>query len=151
MNIGIAFDKNDLYFVEDFEDDYVSWSTLDLSKEVRLQGNIINAGQSISQVTIYFDKPASLTSQQLSNSPYQDGYDFGSYVGIAISSPPSGHQDKQPDTGIVITANTWNETEQNFNITFDMSSAFARCGKGVYTLYLCTDSNEYLTSLSIWN
>jgi hypothetical protein len=151
VSIGIAYDKQDLYFVEDFEDDYISWSTLHLSTEVRLQGTILSTGLSISQLEIYFDKPTSLTSQQLSSPAYQDGSEHGSYVGMVVSSPPSGYQYEQPGRGVTIIANTWNQTGQNFEITFDMSSAFAQCGKGVYTLYLWTDSDECLTSLSIWN
>jgi uncharacterized protein YkwD len=151
VSIGIAYDNNDLYFVEDFEDEYVSWSTLSLSNQVLMQGTILKAGQSILQVAIYFDNPTSLTTQQLSNAPYQDGYDAGTYVGNAVSPPPSGYQYSQPDKGILIIANAWSEAGQNFDINFDMSTAFAKYGKGVYTLYLWTDSNDYLTTFSIWN
>ena len=151
VSIGIAFDNNDVYLVQDFEDDYISWSTLSLSNQVVMQGTILKAGESISQVAIYFDNPTSLTTQQLSNAPYQGGYDAGTYVGMVVSPPPSGSQYLPPEKGILIIASTWNEAGQNFNIIFDMSTAFAQYGKGVYTLYLWTNSDEYLTSLSIWN
>ncbi len=151
VSIGIAYDNTDLYFVEDFEDDYISWSMLSLSNQVQMQGTILKAGETISQVAIYYDNPTSLTSQQLSHAPYQDGYDSGTYVGMGVSPPPAGSQYQQPKEGILIIANAWSETGQNFNINFDMSAAFAQRGRGVYTLYLWTDSNNYLTSLSIWN
>jgi uncharacterized protein YkwD/ribosomal protein L37AE/L43A len=151
VSIGIAFDNNDIYLVQDFEDVYVSWSTLSLSNQVIMQGTILKAGESISQVAIYFDNPTPLTTQQLENPPYNGGYDAGIYVGMVVSPPPSGSQYLPPEEGILIIANTWSEAGQNFNIRFDMSTAFAQYGKGVYTLYLWTNSDEYLTSFSIWN
>jgi uncharacterized protein YkwD len=151
ISIGIAYDRDNLYFVQDFEDDYVSWLTLSLSHQVLMQGTILKAGESISQVAIYFDNPMPLTTQQLGNPPYDNGYDAGTYVGMVVSPPPSGSEYQQPKEGILIIANGWSETGQDFNINFDLSTAFARCGKGVYTLYLWTDSNNYLTTLSIWN
>jgi uncharacterized protein YkwD len=151
VSIGIAFDNNDVYLVQDFEDDYVSWSTLSLSNQVRMQGTILKAGESISQIAIYFDNPTSLTTQQLSNAPYQGGYDAGTYVGMVVSPPSPGWQYQQPDEGIMIIANEWSETGQNFLINFDMSTAFTQYGRGVYTLYLWTESSNHLTTLSIWN
>lgn len=150
VSIGIAYDSNNLYFVQDFEDDYVLWSTLSLSNQVLMQGTILKAGESISQVAIYFDNPTPLATRQLGNPPYDSGYDAGTYVGMVVSPPPSGSQYQQPEEGILIIASAWSESGQNFNISFDLSTAFARCGKGVYTLYLWTDSN-CLTSFSIWN
>ncbi len=151
VSIGIAYDHTNIYFVQDFEDDYVSWSTLTLSTQVVMQGTILKAGESISQVVIYFDNPTPLTTQQLDNPPYDGSYDAGTYVGMVVSPPPLGSQYLPPEEGILIVANTWSEAGQNFNIRFDMSTAFVQYGMGVYTLYLWTDSNNYLTSLSIWN
>jgi uncharacterized protein YkwD len=151
VRIGIAYDRNNVYFVEDFEDDYVSWSTLTLSTQVVMQGTILKSGESISQVAIYFDNPMPLTTQQLGSPPYDGSYDSGTYVGMAVSPPSSGSQYLPPEEGILIVANTWSEAGQNFNVRFDMSTAFAQYGKGVYTLYLWTDSSNHLTSLSIWN
>jgi uncharacterized protein YkwD len=150
VSIGIAFDNNDVYLVQDFEDDYVSWSTLSLYSQVVMQGTILKPGESISQVAIYFDNPTPLTTQQLDNPPYNSGYDAGTYVGMAVSPPPSGSQYLPPEKGILIVADTWSEAGQNFDIQFSMSTAFAQWGEGVYTLYLWTDSN-HLTTLSIWN
>jgi uncharacterized protein YkwD len=151
VSIGIAFDNNDGYLVQDFEDDYVSWSTLTLSTQVVMQGTILKSGESISQVAIYFDNPTPLTTQQLDSPPYDGSYDSGTYVGMAVSPPPAGSQYLPPKEGILIVANTLSEAGQNFNLRFDMSPAFAQYGKGVYTLYLWTDSDDCLTSLSIWN
>jgi uncharacterized protein YkwD len=151
VSIGTAFDNNDVYLVQDFEDDYVSWSTLSLSTQVVMEGTILKAGEPISQVAIYFDNPMPLTTQQLDNPPYDSSYDAGTYVGMVVSPPPVGSHYLPPEEGILIVADTWNEAGQNFNIEFDMSTAFAQYGTGVYTLYPWTDSNNHLTTLSIWN
>jgi hypothetical protein len=145
VSIGISYDFHNLYVVQDFEDDYISWSTLSLSSQVRMQGTILKSGESISQVEICFDKPAPLTSRQLENSPYDGSYDQGTYVGLAVASGWEATE------GMTITATTWSQAGSDFAIEFDLSPAFVKYGKGVYTLYLLTDSNNYLTTLSVWN
>lgn len=151
VSIGIAYDSSNICFVEDFEDDYVSWSTLTFSTQAAMQGTISKAGQTIMQVAIYFDKPTNLTTQQLENPPYDGAYDSGTYVGVVVSPPPSGQEYSQPTEGIMIIATTWGQTGQNFYIRFDLSSAFAKYGQGIYTLLLFTETNSYLTTLSVWN
>ncbi len=152
VSIGIAYDKYNVYFVEDFEDDYVEWSTLSSSgSQVEMSGTITQPNLTISQVAIYYDNVGNLTVQQLSNSLYQGGYDSGTYVGQILPPLPAGGSYSQPESGIIIIATAWSQTGQNFDITFDLSPAFAQSGVGVYTLCLWTDSNTYLTTYSIWN
>jgi uncharacterized protein YkwD len=151
VSIGIAYDNHNIYLVQDFEDDYVSWSSLSASNnQVTMRGTITQKTFSFSQIGIYYDKTASLTSQQLSNAPYQGGYDSGTYVGMVVSPPPEGSYYDSPTRGILIEASTWSQSGQSFSISFDLSSAKAKCGSGVYTLYLWTDSDCYLTTYSIW-
>ena len=145
VSIGIAYDSNNVYFVQDFEDDYITWTTLSLSTQVVMQGTILTKEDSISQIAIYFDNPTPLTTQQLDNSPYDNGYDAGTYVGLVVSGGWEATE------GITITATTWSQSGSNFDIAFDLSPAFTKYGKGVYTLYLWTDSDNCLTSFSIWN
>jgi hypothetical protein len=146
VNIGIAYDSNNLYLVEDFENDYIAWSNLNRSdSEMIMAGTIIQSGLSISNVAIYYDRIANLTTQQLANAPYNGSYDSGTFVGMAV---PSGWKSTE---GITITAKTWSQTGQNFQVDFDLSPAFAQFGNGVYTLYLTTQLNDFLTSYSIWN
>lgn len=144
VNIGIAYDSHNLYLVEDFENDHITWSTLNQSgNEMTMDGTITKAGLSISDVAIYYDEIANLTTQQLEHAPYNGSYDQGTLVGLAV---PSGLKSQE---GITIPAKTWSQTGQDFQIDFDLSPAFAQFGKGVYTLYLTTTSNNYLTSFSV--
>jgi len=151
VSIGISYNNTAICLVQDFEDNYVSWDTLTVSNnEVIMKGTTIKQESSILQIAIYYDNPLPLTTQQLGNPPYDKGYDTGTFVGIVVSPLPSGWEYQQPDEGILIIANGWNETLQGFNINFDLSTAFAQCGKGVYTLYLGTESNNHLTTYSVW-
>lgn len=146
VNIGIAHDHNNVYLVQDFEDDYVQWATLSsLGTNVQMSGTIAEANLTISQVAIYYDRVSNLTVQQLSNPIYQDGYDSGTSVGSVV---PSGWRAGE---GITINAKTWSQVGQNFEVTFDLSPAYAQSGVGFYTLYLWTNSNNYLTTYSILN
>jgi len=140
-----------VYFVEDFEDDYVAWSTLSLSSQVVMQGTILRNGESISTLNIYFDSPTPLPLSQLDKAPYNGSYGTGSYVGLVVPPLDSNSHYMPPEKGILMMANTWSTSGQNFNLSFDMSAAFAQCGKGVYTIYLWTDSNNCLTTLCVWN
>ncbi len=147
VSIGIAYDGNNIYLVQDFENDFVSWESLGCSgSQVTMQGTLSKSGLSINSVAIFFDSVGNLTTQQLANSPYQGGYSVGTTVGQAL--PPNW----QAGEGITITASAWSQSGQSFSIAFDLSSAFARYGSGVYTLYLMTGEStaSSLTTYSIW-
>jgi uncharacterized protein YkwD len=150
VSIGIAYDSSHVYLVQDFEDDYVDWTTLTSSSGQTKISGTLQSSVIISQVAVYYDKVSTLTAQQLSNAPYQDGYDPGTYVGEVVTPAAEGSYYVPPDEGILIEASSWVQTSQSFDIAFDLSSVFVQSGTGVYTLYLWTDSGTYLTTYSIW-
>ena len=144
VSIGISYNDNNLYFVQDFENDHIEWETLTIiNSEVTMEGTILDEGLSVEHVVIYYDNPASLTVEQVTKPPYDLSYDLGTFVGIAL---PSGWETVE---GITITAHVWNQTEQYFEIQFNLSEAFTTHGKGVYTLCLQTEDN-FLTTYSVW-
>jgi uncharacterized protein YkwD len=146
VSIGISYGGGRLYFVEDFINDYVNWSTFTVvQNQVSLAGSLSNQ-MTLSEVNIFYDSlPSNLTSYQLDNSPYNGAYTQGTFVGMAL---PPNYQSQQ---GVTITAQTWVQSGLTFRIEFDMSQAFNLYGKGVYTIYLQTDSQDSLTSYSIWH
>lgn len=146
VSIGISYGNGRLYFVEDFIDDYVNWSTFTVAQnQVTLIGSL-SKQLSLSQVNIFYDSLSSnLTTDQLDNSPYQGSYTQGTFTGMAL--PP----DYQSQQGITITAQTWVQSGLTFQIKFDLSQIFNAYGKGVYTMYLQTSSQDFLTSYSIWH
>ncbi len=144
VSIGVAYDRDSLYLVQDFEDSYIDWSTLKLSgTTIEMNGTITKPNLNIEQVGIYYDNPTNLTTQQLANPPYQGSYSSGTYIGAVV---PTGYMSGQ---GITITAQTWNQTGQEFELKFDLALAFVQEGKGAYTLYLWTSNDNYLTTYSI--
>jgi uncharacterized protein YkwD len=144
VDIGIAYDGYSFYLVQDFENDYVEWETFAIhNNEVTMKGTLIKQGLSIDDVAIYYDNPAPLTVEQLTNTPYNYSYDMGTFVGMAL---PSGWK---AVGGITIEAKVWT-LEQNFEVQFNLSEAFTTRGEGVYTLCLRTEDNDFLTTYSVW-
>jgi hypothetical protein len=152
VSIGIAYaEDKGLYFVEDFENDYVEWSKLTVSNgEITMTGTLTKSGLTLEKIAIYFEAPVSLTTQQIANPPYSGSYGVGSYVGLAL--PPG----MAAVGGITMTASTWSQNGKSFQISFSLSQAINSHGKGVYTLFLQsnlenTATEDYsLTSYSLW-
>ncbi len=150
VSIGIAYDNHNVHYVQDFEDDYIEWSTfmdINSESEVTLSGSFRVRQLSIESINIFYDAyPTNLTSDQL-NSFYSGSYSQGTFVGMAL--PPNYYSVE----GITITAQKWMQTDTHFQIRFDLSQAFDAYDKGIYTLYLQSDSESYhyLTSYSFLN
>jgi uncharacterized protein YkwD len=147
VSIGVAYNNHNVYLVQDFENDYVSWNVLNANNnQVTLEGTIQGQQSGIEQIGIFYDNPTPLTSSQLEQAQYQDGYDAGTYVGLVL--PPNW----QATGGITITADSWTQSGNNFQISFSLSQAVAAFGKGVYTLYLETGSStaDALLTYSVW-
>jgi uncharacterized protein YkwD len=147
VSIGIAYDNQNMYLVQDFENDYISWNVLSVdNNQVTLQGTEQGKQSNIKQIAIFYDNPTPLTPSQLEQAQYQDGYDAGTYVGSVL--PPNW----QATEGITITADSWTQSGNNFQISFSLSQAVAAFGKGVYTLYLETGSStaDALLTYSVW-
>jgi hypothetical protein len=154
VSIGIAYDHNHVYFVEDFEDDYISWSQLSVdNNEVAMQGIIQSQQTNIQQIAVYYDNPSPLTVNQLNNPPYQHSYDAGTLVAIVVPPLPAGqYYDWSGITEEGIVANNWTQNGNDFQISFSLSQIVVINGKGVYTLYLYTGSDpvDCITTHSIW-
>jgi uncharacterized protein YkwD len=132
VSIGIAYDHNYLYFVQDFENDYILWNQLNkTNNQVMMQGTIQRPQQNnIQQIAVFYDDPAPLTVNQLNQSPYQTGYNAGTYVGSVL--PPNW----QATEGITITADNWHQSGSDFRFSFSLLEAIAAHGNGVYTIYV---------------
>ncbi len=146
VSIGIAYDSNNVYFVEDFENDYITWNVLDVNNDqVTMQGTIQKQGSTIQSVAIFHDNITALTVAQMNSAPYNGSYDPGTYVGLAL--PPRW----EAPGAITITADSWNQNGSDFQISFSLLKATSAYGKGAYTLYVEIGSStaDALTSYSI--
>jgi uncharacterized protein YkwD len=147
VSIGIAYDKSNVYLVQDFEDDYITWSQLsDDSNQVTLQGTLQNLSSTIQRVAIFYDNVSALTVDQIKEPQYQNSYDAGTYVGLVL--PPNW----TAQSGVTVKADTWSLSGQDFRIVFSLDKAISTYGGGWYTLYLETGSstNDALLTHSIW-
>ncbi len=132
VSIGIAYDSHNVYLVQDFEDDYVSWSQLSYSGGIVTMKGTIERQGNIQQVAIYFDNANGLTASQLGQAPYTSGYNPGTFVGLVL---PSGFISQ---SGITIEATTWIQNGRSFDVSFPLNSAIEANSQGIYTLYLET-------------
>jgi len=150
VSIGIAFDNNNVYFVQDFENDYIEWSTMNFSMdgEIKMSGTFQHGELSAKWINIFYDNlPSNLTSEQMAKPAYTGSYTMGTFVGMVV---PSGYESQE---GITITAQTWVQTGRTFQIRFNLSLAFNSHGEGVYTLCLQSDpdiTEDSLTNYSFW-
>ena len=145
VSIGIAYDSKNVYLVQDFEDDYVTWSQLSYTGgAVTMKGTTGREGN-IQQVAIFYDNTTGLTASQLGESPYNSGYNPGTFVGLVL---PSGYVSQG---GITVGATTWSLNGNSFDISFPMNQAIETNGQGIYTLYLETGSSttDSLTTYSL--
>lgn len=151
VSIGIAYDEHILYLVQDFEDEYIRWTALNVSGNgyVFLSGSLTGIERKIYTIGIFYDPhPKNLTPSQLSKSPYSGAYSMGTFVGAVV---PPGFSSTG---GITIVAQTWTQSGDKFQIRFSLSQAFKLYRDGVYNLCILSspeDGGEYLTTYSIWH
>ncbi len=149
VSIGVAHDDRNLYLVQDFENDYIHWSTINVSEngDVLLSGSFQTNNFSIQLISVYYDQLLELTPEQLNGPPYDGAYTQGTFVGAVL---PQGYHVPE---GITITAQTFSQRDGVFDISFDLSAAFDAKDIGIYTLYIQSILGKemiLLTSYSIW-
>lgn len=174
VSIGIAYDSANeaVYFVEDFEDSYISSLSLHLSGDIiTFQGSTQRdlTGWTGSawgaQIVVYYDPtPAGIDLSELTysaqcnqynelNEPiscqYRGAYNDGTQVSQVLAPCPAGY-DCSSDN--YTHAQTWQQSSGNFEIVFSISRLTAIHGSGVYTLYLYPvgDPTQPITSLSVF-
>lgn len=151
VSIGIVYDVNFVYLVEDFENLYINWTHLPFiasNGQVEISGYFPYA-KSVQMVEIFYDPlPSSLSSSQLDNFPYNGGYDQGTFVAGVV---PKGYQ---VNAGLTITASIWYLSTSQLQIVFDIKSLIGMHGSGVYTIYLVISTpsggQESFTSYSFF-
>jgi uncharacterized protein YkwD len=137
VNIGIAWNSNEVYLVQHFENDYIDLilspvfriinTNLEMTASMNL--NISN----IYSVSIHYDPyPQNISSSKLrSEEPYNlSYYDYGEYLGSIL---PSGYEAVD---GITVRPSEWIVNDQWFLIRSDLTDFFNLRGKGIYTMSL---------------
>lgn len=174
VSIGIAYNSTtqSVYLVEDFEDNYISSESLQVSgSTVTLSGitqeNLTGwvGGSSGADIVVYYDPtPSPIPASELVSIPsceqyselsepascaYQGSYSAGTQVAAVLAPCPPEHT-----CGVenFTFAQTWQQYYGNFEIVFSIGQLEAAYGNGVYTIYLWPvgDLTEPITSLSMF-
>ena len=154
VSIGIAYNANYLYLVQDFETYLTSLSSpIAQGNTVTLQGNTSQA-LSPSSVEVYYDPLPSPISPANLSAVYNTPYGPGTFVGGAV--PPCNNilqTCEKFDQGVTVSATNWHVGSNNIDIQFSLAKFIATEGDGVYTLYMvqgALSNPEYLTSISVF-
>ena len=154
VSIGVAYDSTHVYFVEDFENYYISLNTPILNgntTRVTLSGAPSIAMNPGSVLIFYDPTPANLSPSTL-NSQYDRAYDQGTFLG-GVLPPCNSFLGCCPVFQGYATdyASTWSVNSTSVDIVFSMSKFATQ--SGVYTIYLTQGSGssaKYYTSISLF-
>ena len=154
VSIGIAYDSTHVYFVEDFETDYISFGSplAQSGNQVSLIGNTTQA-LNPDTIMIFYDNPPTNLNASTLNNDYYGSYGQGSFVGGVLPSCNFLAGCSSYDGYITVYASAWQVTSTSIDIQFSLSKFVAQDGNGVYTLYMLQGNQtnpEYLMSISVF-
>ena len=127
VSIGIAYNASNVYFTEDFIDNYIAWSKYGInqsSDEMLLYGTIAQP-YTFSSVQIIYDSPVrNMTRAQLDNT---SSYGYGNIVAGVVGNPSYYYP------GIdTIVADQYSTSSNRLGIAFGMKSLMQKYGAGEY-------------------
>jgi len=150
ISIGVAYNRTDVYLVEDFENYYINLNfSVSSSYNVVMTGTPLEAGLSPNSVLITYDSvPSPETPALLNSGPHE--YGPGSLVGGVL--PPCNFACQAFVQGITVHADAWTFTPDQVTVTFSLQDFIRGYGAGVYTVYLIigTDTSSAITSISVF-
>jgi uncharacterized protein YkwD len=160
VSLGIMYNSNNVYFVEDFENYYINLNSSMIfnatNSDVQLSGST-NQSLNPDSVEIFYDPtPTPLNATQL-NTLYQRPYDPGTFIGGVI--PCNGGilgNCERFQGGKTVRPDTWSISASSVNVVFSLSQFISEAGSGVYTIYLTAgtfanqNQTEQFTSISIF-
>lgn len=138
VNIGIAYDNTHLAYVQDFEDDYISWSNpFTYSSETLSMAGTTSIG-TVESIALYYDPlPQSLLQSQLLDSTHSGSYGLGDEAGYILKPPPQGARYDTVEMNYkYVVASTWSVSNSgSFSISANIQPLLYK-GKGVYTVVI---------------
>jgi uncharacterized protein YkwD len=151
VSLGIAYDEDNVYLVEDFENIFVNLtSPLTLSDGLlRIEGTT-SLALDLSVAAVYMDAtPTNISVNALRQDPqYTGSYGLGTEIGVVL--PPSGYGITGPPGTLSVNALTWQTGPGLVNLSLPLEPFIASFGKGVYTVYLLGSDGEAILSYSFF-
>lgn len=158
VSLGIVYDNYYFAYVQNFENQYISWSQPmtydnDLDK-VSMKGALLN-NVSFGGINVFYD-PLPTEATYLDHKD-DSSYSLGDLVGIVAEPLPPGYyyteEQEDNDSHVLVIADAWTMDNRNFEISFPMEKLSAKYGNGVYTVVIFAEdggSSEFsATSISI--
>jgi uncharacterized protein YkwD len=155
VSLGIAYDNYYFAYVQNFENQYISWSQPitydnDLDK-VSMKGTLLN-NVSFTGINVFYD-PLPTESTYLDHKD-DSFYSLGDRIGIVAEPPLIGYYytEDENKSHVTVIADTWTVDNSGFEISFPMQKLSTKYGDGVYTVVIFAEdaSIEFSsTSLSI--
>ena len=146
VNIGISYDTRRLTLVEQFEGDYVQFTTppaLD-SGLLSVQGNITLG--TLDSVAVFYDPlPQPMTQSDLLGGPRS--YSLGTRAATIVPPPPPGYYYSQLPHDAV-QASVWEINGSTFSIDADLKIILQERGPGIYTIVAWSKAGAEYVSLT---
>lgn len=150
VSIGVAYGSQDVFFVEDFEDNSVN-----LTAPLALLGSQVNLTATLASplsdgvLQVYYDPLASVDVGSLRNdSRYTGSYDLGTLIGVVLPTPSTPYL--SPAGALTLYALSWQQGPSSLKVVFSLEALTQKCGKGVYTVYLQLLTGQQLLGSSLF-
>ncbi len=137
VSIGVAYNNSDIYLVQDFIDNYITWTAntpyYSGTGEAYLEGQL-SQGYSLSQVYVAYDAPVqNLTSRSVPQGPYGYGQNIAGVVKNSLY---------YYSNLTTIVADSYATSGGRIDISFNMSDLVRKYGAGEYTILIFLDKNQ---------
>jgi hypothetical protein len=148
VSIGVAFDNESVYFVQDFENSYLQIAEpfVPLDHEFMISGDTsVNVEKP--NVAIYFDSwPTQIELSRIQyDLKYGGSYAMGDFVGGVFPESEKGRS-YYPDS-VTVYSSQWSISSNKIFLRFSLSPFVREKGKGLYTV--CVSAEGQRTALEI--
>ena len=137
VSLGIMYDNYYFAYVQNFENQYVSWSQPivydENSKKVSMSG-VLADGVTLDVINLFFDPlPTPATYEQHAD---DKSYGLGDIAAVVVEPPPPGSYYDEANEHVLVVSETWHIDDNSFEMTFPMDKVYAKYGSGVYTVVI---------------
>jgi uncharacterized protein YkwD len=154
VSIGVAYSSTDVYFDEEFENDYVTLKfSVSSANYMTITGVPVTTSVTdrVNSVYVAFDPtPQAQTPAQLNAGPRE--YGPGTLIGGVLPPCNRALGSCQQFQAITVYADKWTFSSSEVNVAFPLQTFINQYHAGVYTVYLITgsDTNSAITTISVF-
>lgn len=142
VSIGIAFDRERVYFVQDFENSYLALSRpiVKTDCEIELRGPLAKRCRNLTIAVCFDEWPSPMNLTQLRyDRKYGGGYSMGDSIGEVLPQEQAWVGSSRSRS---VQASLWRTSPHEIGLRFSLSSFVELKGKGMYTICMFGESDE---------